>query len=284
MLAPLQAYSQYPDYHISSPGDAVIQILINRPESYNTFTERMWKDLGSIFRQVSHDAEYRVIILSATGTRGFSAGVDLHEASNVDAFRGLTGEDPARRAAWIRRYITDFQAQLSEIERCEKPVICALFSTSYGIAVDIACCCDIRICSEDTVFAIKEIDIAIAADLGTLTRLPKLVGCSSWVKSVCLTGMPFTAAQALDQGFVSEAYPSKDECIKSAQALARVIASKSPVATTGVKAITNQARDQTVAQSLHYTAVWNASALQSEDVSKAISAFKTKSKPEFAKL
>ncbi|KAI9679681.1 MAG: putative secondary metabolism biosynthetic enzyme [Bathelium mastoideum] len=265
MLAPLQAYSQYPDYHISSPGDAVIQILINRPESYNTFTERMWKDLGSIFRQVSHDAEYRVVILSATGTRGFSAGVDLHDASNVDAFRGLTGEDPARSAARIRRYITEFQAQLSEIERCEKPVICALFATSY-------------------VFAIKEIDIAIAADLGTLTRLPKLIGCSSWVKSVCLTGMPFTAAQALDQGFVSEAYPSKDECIKSAQALARVIASKTPLATTGVKAITNQAQDQTVAQSLHYTAVWNASALQSEDVSKAISAFKTKSKPEFAKL
>jgi Delta3,5-Delta2,4-dienoyl-CoA isomerase len=159
-----------------------------------------------------------------------------------------------------------------------------LFGTLLGAGVDVACCCDIRICAEDTLFSVKEVDFAIAADLGTLTRLPKAVSSGSWAKSVCLTGMPFTAAQALDQGFVSDVYPSKDECIRSAQQLARIIASKSPVATIGVKAIMNHATDHTVAQSLHYTAVWNAVALQSEDVSNAVSSFKTRKKPVPAKL
>ncbi|RFU24178.1 hypothetical protein B7463_g12165, partial [Scytalidium lignicola] len=284
MALSLSAYRKYPDFIITSPAEAVIQVLLNRPEKYNTFTDRMWKDFGKIFRQISYDSDYRVVVLSATGTRGFTAGLDLQEASQGDVLSGVTGEDPARRAPRLRGYIEEFQAQLTEVERCEKPVICAMFATSYGIAVDIACCCDVRICSKDAIFAVKEIDVGIAADLGTLTRLPKIVGSFGWAKYVCLTGVAFGASEALDHGFVTNVYPSKDACIEAAMKVAVLIKSKSPVAITGVKTIMNHTRDHTVAQSLHYTAVWNAAALQTEDVSKAIMSFKTRSQPEFAKL
>ncbi|KAI0009073.1 ClpP/crotonase [Xylariaceae sp. FL0662B] len=284
MTPTLSAYNDYPDYLITSPAEAVIQVLINRPENYNTFTGRMWRDFGRIMRQISHDADYRAVILSATGTRGFSAGLDLEEASQGEILNGATQGDPGRRAAKIRRYIHEFQAQLSEVEHCEKPVVCALFATSYGIAVDIACCCDVRICTEDTVFSVKEIDVGIAADLGTLTRLPKIVGSFGWSKYVCMSGSPFKAQEALDHGFVTQVYPSKDSCLEGARAMAVLIASKSPVATTAIKAIMNHGRDHTVDQSLHYTGVWNAASLQTEDVSRAIMSFKSKKKPKFAKL
>lgn len=163
-------------------------------------------------------------------------------------------------------------------------MICALFGTSYGIAVDIACCCSLRLCSQDAVFAVKEIDVGIAADLGTLTRLPKIVGSSGWAQYVCLTGSPFKAEEALGQGFVTEVLPSREEALDRAVRVAGLIAGKSPVASTAVKAIMNHARDHTIAQSLHYTGVWNAAALQTEDVSKAIMTFKSKQVPRFSKL
>lgn len=116
----LALYSQYPNYLISSPATGVIQVLIDRPEKYNTFTDGMWKDFGKIFRQIAEDVNYRVVVLSATGTRGFTAGLDLQEASQGVIFNGSADGDAARKALKVKAYIENFQAQLSEIEQCNK--------------------------------------------------------------------------------------------------------------------------------------------------------------------
>jgi delta(3,5)-delta(2,4)-dienoyl-CoA isomerase len=116
----LHAYREYANYLISSPATGVIQVLIDRPHKYNTFTDRMWKDMGKLFRQISQDADFRAVILSATGALGFTAGLDIQEASQETAFNGNTAEDSARRALKIKTYIENFQAQLSEIEKCCK--------------------------------------------------------------------------------------------------------------------------------------------------------------------
>lgn len=116
----LPAYGHYQHFRITSPAPWVLQVLIDRPDAYNTFTGSMWRDFGRIMRQASVDDECRVVVLSATDCAGFSAGIDLKEASQEDAFRGVTGEDPARRAAKIRRYIEEFQQQISAAETCEK--------------------------------------------------------------------------------------------------------------------------------------------------------------------
>ena len=105
---------------------------------------------------------------------------------------------------------------------------------------------DIRICASNTRFSVKEVDIGLAADIGTLTRLPKVVGNYSWVKDVCLTARVFGADEALRVGFVSSVYPSKSEGMKAALELGKLIASKSPVATMGTKEILNWSRDRPV--------------------------------------
>lgn len=136
-------------------------------------------------------------------------------------------------------------------------VICVLHGISIGIAIDISCCADVRICARNTRFAVKEVDIGIAADLGTLSRLPKLVGSTSWVKDVCLSARDFLADEALAVGFVSQVHETKDAAVEAGLRLANFIATKSPVAVQGTKELLNHARDHSVAESKSYISfIW----------------------------
>ena len=121
----LLQYAHYLDYIVTSPAPHVAQVLINRPTRHNAFTERMWKHLGQLFGQLSHDADVRVIILSAVGA-DFTVGLDMHDASQGDILNGppRQGVDVARRAQKIRRYIDEFQACVGSIEKCEKRMFC----------------------------------------------------------------------------------------------------------------------------------------------------------------
>lgn len=120
---------------------------------------------------------------------------------------------------------------------------------ALGLAIDIACCADVRLCAQDTRFAVKEVDIGLAADIGTLARLPKAVGSQSWVKDVCLTARDFGAAEALAVGFVSRVLESKAAALAAGLKMAASLATKSPVAVQGTKDILNHSRDHTVEDS-----------------------------------
>lgn len=125
-------------------------------------------------------------------------------------------------------------------------IITLLHGYSFGLGIDMSVATDIRLCVSDTRFSVKEVDIGLAADIGTLTRLPKVVGNYSWVKDVCLTARVFGADEALRVGFVSGVYPTKSEGMEAAVEMAKLIASKSPVATMGTKEILNWSRDRPV--------------------------------------
>lgn len=155
---------------------------------------------------------------------------------------------------------------------------------SLGLAIDIACCADIRICASNTRFAVKEVDIGLAADIGTLARLPKIVGSTSWVKEVCLTARDFSAQEALAVGFVSQVHESKEKTVQVAIGIAASLAEKSPVAVQGTKELLNHARDHSTVDTLRYTQLWNSVALQGADFPAAILSVLKKQKPAFAKL
>lgn len=163
-------------------------------------------------------------------------------------------------------------------------VICVLHGYSLGLAIDISTCADIRIASANTKLAVKEVDIGLAADIGTLTRLPKVVGNFSWVKEVCLSARIFGADEALRVGFVSQVVETKQAALDAALKIATLIATKSPVAVHGTKELLNHARDHTVADSLRYTGVWNSAAIQTSDVERAMLSGLQKTKPRFEKL
>jgi delta(3,5)-delta(2,4)-dienoyl-CoA isomerase len=205
-------------------------------------------------------------------------------ASESDNLTRASLPDAARKATALRRHILEFQSCISNIEKCEKPVICVLHGISFGLAIDLSTAADIRISTTSTQFSVKEVDIGLAADIGTLSRLPHSVGSLSWVKDVALSARIFGSEEALRVGLVSSVYESKQRAVEEALKLATLIASKSPVAVQGTKEIINYSKDRTVEEGLRYTAVWNAAMLQTQDMKDAMMSGLKKTTPKFSKL
>ncbi|EEQ31205.1 hypothetical protein McanMca71_006779 [Microsporum canis] len=277
--------SSYSPKHflVTFPAEYVAHVEINRADKLNSFFEAMWLELRDIFSQLSHDPNVRAVILSGAGSRAFTAGLDVKAAS-----KGLLGPKPdadaARHAAVFRRHIASFQDCITAVEKCEKPVIAAMHGINFGLGIDLSVATDIRYCSADTKFCVKEVDIGLAADIGTLSRLPKAVGSYSWVKDVCLTARIFGAKEAKEVGYVSAVFDNKDIMIEKALAAAKLIASKSPVAVQGTKELLNWSIDHSIQDGLRYTGVWNSAALQTGDISAALLSGLEKRTPTFEKL
>lgn len=239
--------------------------------------------MGQLFDQLSHDPSVRAIVLSGAGDKAFTAGLDVKAAS--EGLLSADGDaDPARKATALRRHIGSFQECVTAVERCEKPVVVAMHGFSLGLAIDLSTAADVRVCTRDVKFAVKEVDIGLAADVGTLSRLPKVVGNFGWVKEVAMTARIFGADEALRVGFVNGVYDSKDAAVSAALATAGLMAKKSPVAVQGTKELLNWSRDHSVQDGLRYTAIWNSAALQTNDVSAALMSGLQKRNPTFEKL
>lgn len=212
-------------------------------------------------------------------------GLDVQEASKSGSLGGGGSTDTARKATNLRRHILELQDVVSSVARCEKPVIALVHGYTFGLGIDLSTACDIRMAEANTKFSVKEVDIGLAADVGTLSRLPKVAGgLTSWVKEITLSARVFSAEEALKNNFVSRVVQGKAELIKQGLELAKYISTKSPVAVQGTKNILDAAWGRTVEDNLNYTAVWNAAMLQSSDVSRAMLSGLQKKTPTFEKL
>lgn len=157
---------------------------------------------------------------------------------------------------------------------------------TFLTGIDLATACDIRLCASNTRFCIKEVDIGLAADVGTLSRIPKVVGgLTSWLKEVCMTAREFTAEEAVHNRFVSKSVQGgKEQLIQEGIKLAKLLATKSPVAVQGTKNILDAAWGRTVADNLNYTAIWNSGMVQCSDTERAMLSSLQKRVPTFEKL
>ena len=248
-------------------------LTLNRPEKRNSMNFEFFEDLTQLFRNFDEDPEVRVIIIKAEG-ESFTAGIDLLEMAPL--FQG-SGADFRED---MRKKILQFQESANAIEKCRKPVIAAVHSHCIGGGVDLLCACDIRMAARDAVFSIRETRIAIIADLGTLQRLPDIIG-QGWFRELALTGRDFTADDALKIGFITHLCENRDLLYEEAKAVASEIASCSPLAVQGVKDVILFSRDHGVGPGLEYVAQKNAAVLLSEDLMEAFQAFKEKRPPEF---
>ena len=245
-----QNYSGFEYFNVTFPAEYVAQVEIDRPKKLNAFTESMFHSLQHIFDRLSHDPDVRVIILSGNGDRAFTAGLDVQAASEGGNITNKTITDVARKATRLKRHVQEYQDCVTAIEKCEKPVIVVMHGISFGLGIDMATCCDIRICTKDTRFSVREVEIGLAADVGTLSRLPKSGVSMSFVKDVALTARDFSAQEALQVGFVSGVYDDKKAAVGRAMELGKLIATKSPVAVQATKDVINFSRDHTVADGM----------------------------------
>lgn len=180
----------------------------------------------------------------------------------------------------LRRVILDLQDTLTSLERCRKPVLAAIHGGCIGGGIDLVTCADMRYASSDAYFTIKEIDIGMTADVGTLQRLPKLVG-EGIVRELAYTGRKFDAQEAKEMGLVNRVFESREALYAGVHEIAATIAAKSPLSIRGTKEMITYARDHSVADSLNYIATWNAAMLMSQDLTEAMMSNMAKKAPSF---
>ena len=255
----------------------IATVQLNRAEKANAMNLAMWQDIRKAFEWVDATSEVRVAILAGAG-KLFSAGIDLQMMMGLgtqiqNACDGRTREN-------LRRLILDLQDTLTSLERCRKPVLAAIHGACVGGGIDLITCADMRYCSSDATFTIKEIDIGMTADVGTLQRLPKLIG-EGMARELAYTGRKFGAAQALEMRLVNRVFDSPQALQAGVREIAATIAAKSPLSIRGVKEMITYARDHSVADGLNYIATWNAAMLMSTDLSEAMQANAGKRAAEF---
>ncbi|MBS3962247.1 MAG: crotonase/enoyl-CoA hydratase family protein [Sandarakinorhabdus sp.] len=245
--------------------DGIAHVQLNRPHELNTMNREFWDEIPAVFAGIDADPSVRVVVISSTG-RHFTAGLDLKWAGT-----SLAGADVdiGRSREKFRRHIKYMQEPFNAVDRCRVPVIAAIQGGCIGGGVDFVTACDIRLGSADSFFTIHEVNIAIVADVGTLQRIPHLLP-QGLIRELAYTGRRWPAAEAAQQGFVNRVLPDHAATVAAAFEMAREIASKSPLAITGIKQVLNAGRDMTIDQGLEYVAVWNAAMLQGDDMKRAV--------------
>ncbi len=268
-----------PEYQslLVTQDQAIAHIQINRPEKINAMNAAFWEEIIQVFDWVEQNDSVRVVVLSGSG-KHFSAGIDLsllaQAASDMHS-------DIGRKAEAIRRKVLRLQASFNAVEACRKPVIAAIHGYCIGGAIDLITACDMRYATSDAHFSIKEIDMGMAADVGTLQRLPHLIG-DGMMRELAYTGRAFDGEEARQLGLVNRTYANHEELFGGVMALAGQIAEKSPLAIRGTKEMIRYARDHSVEDGLNYIATWNAAMLQSEDLKVAVAAHMAGKRAEFA--
>ena len=257
--------------------DHIATVRLNRPDKANAMNATMWQEIRQAFRWVDETPEARVAVLQGEG-KIFSAGIDLQMMVGLGS--QIHNDCDGRTREALRRVILDMQDTLTSLERCRKPVLAAIHGACIGGGIDLATCADMRYCSADAYFSIKEIDIGMTADVGTLQRLPKLVG-EGITRELAYTGRKFDAVEAKEMGLVNRVFDSREALYAGVQTIAATIAAKSPLSIRGTKEMITYARDHSVADSLNYIATWNAAMLMSEDLTTAMTASMAKQVPSF---
>ena len=242
-------------------------------------TPEFWTDLPRVVAALGRDQSVRCAVISGEG-RHFSGGMDLAAFAGIAQ---LFKNEPGRAAFAMRELILSLQDAFTAIERARFPVIAAIHGACIGGAIDLITACDIRVATADAYFAVEEIHIGMAADVGTLQRLPKLIA-PSVAAELCYSGRRFDAEEARTMGLVSRVLADRDALMAAANELAQSIAEKSPLAIAGIKRNLAYARDHTIADGLDYIATWNGGMLRSEDLMAAVQAKMAKSRATFADL
>jgi len=254
--------------------DKVAEVFLDRPEKSNAMGPDLWPELRDVFGKIDTDPEVRAVVVGGVG-KNFCAGLDL--AASAQEFGGAMGSGDMSS---VFHHILGLQEALNVIEECKKPVIAAIHRACIGGGLDLVAACDVRLCTEDARFSLREARVAMIADLGSLNRLPAIIG-QGHTRELAFTGKDIDAGRALRINLVNDVYPDREKCLQAARELAAEMATAAPLAVQGAKEVLNYSRDKSIRDGLHYAAARSCLILKSGDIMEAFKAFMEKRRPEF---
>lgn len=258
------------------------QLKLNRFSKGNAFDLQMWDELLHSWAALQGDKRVRCVVLTGAseGPKSvFSTGMDLSVFVNLQGQLSAIECEGRRREA-LRDIIIYLQDCVNQCEQLSVPVIAAVSGHCIGAGIDLICAADLRYATKDASFCVKEIDLAIVADMGTVQRLPKLVGHSR-AAELCYTGRTFSGVEAQAMGLVLQTFDTEAELQAHVQQVAQEIARKSPITIRGLKRGLLYSRDHTVQDSLQQVQLWNSAMLQSHDLLTAATSVMQKKTPVY---
>jgi len=272
--------SNFKTLRINLDGD--VGILALRAPKGNAQNDDMWQELHLALSTLQNMGA-RAIVLRGEG-KHFCTGIDLATLGGGLTSGAGAGHCEGRSRLQFMSSLKVLQDAMTAFEHCPLPIIAAIHGACIGAGIDLITACDIRVATADARFCVKEVDLGLAADMGTLARLPGIVG-DGIARDLALTGREFTGADAFRYNLVSQTFPNVNELFQHALELAKNVAAKSPLALLGTKRMLLHQRGRTVQEGLDAVSVWNAATLPgSEDINEVFKAMNERRKPTFSKL
>lgn len=252
-------------------------ITLNRPDKRNALNLKVWNSLDEAIGQAEQDDEARVIILRGEG-KSFCAGLDLTPENEL--FSVVNGPQGASQKIMFYREVKKVQAIHTRLDRLIKPTIAAIHGHCLGAGLEMVLCCDIRLCSKDTLFSFPEARLGFITDVGGLQRLPKVVG-PGHAREIAFRAMRFDSARADKIGLVNDVCEDKETLDAKALEMAEEIGGNPPLAVQGAKEVFLFNEDSSLEEALDYNAARSSMIVPSEDLMEAITAYMQKRQGTF---
>ncbi len=253
-------------------------IYLNRLEKKNAMNPPAFYELPQIIKEMDQDNDIRVIIIASNGDI-FSAGIDLIEMSTeIEEIR--EPDQKGKTKSSLIKKISRLQDMVNSLQSTDKPIIGAINGLCIGAGLELVSGCDIRLCSNDAKFSLRESAVGFVADIGVLQRLPPIIGEGN-TRELAFTAKFIDATTALRMHLVNAIFPDKDTLLRGARDMALEIASNSPLAVRSTKRVLNFINEERIRRGLEYVALCSANIIPSDDLFEAISAFLEKRKPDF---
>ncbi len=252
-------------------------VTLNRAEKRNALNLAVWNALDEAVGSAESDAEARVVILRGNG-KSFCAGLDLSPDNEI--ISTITGATGARQKSEFFKLVKRAQEIYTRLEYLTRPTIAAIHGHCLGAGLELVLCCDIRLCSKDTAFALPEATLAMITDVGGLQRLPRVVG-PGHAREIAYRGHRFDAEKALRINLVNDVYDDKETLDRKALEMAEEISGNPPLAVQGTKEVFLFQEQMGLNESLDYNAARSAMIVPSEDLGEAVSAYLQRRKGEF---
>ncbi|MBA02816.1 MAG: enoyl-CoA hydratase [Gammaproteobacteria bacterium] len=255
------------------------RITLSKPDEFNRMPPAFWSEFPDAIEEMDESGAIRALVISAEG-KHFTSGMDT---SVFTSGRSGPEYEAGRRGERSRRHIARLQDSFSVIERVRMPVIAAIQGACIGGGVDMISACDMRYCTSDAFFCIQEINIGMAADVGTLQRLPNLIP-TGLMRELAYTGRRLFAEEAKSIGLVNEVYDTHSHMLEAVMSIAEEIAKKSPLAVASTKHLLGYGEEHSVSDTLDYQTLWMGSISQGGEMAKYFNAKQQGNEPEFDDL
>lgn len=258
--------------------DGVAEVTLVGPGKGNAMGPDFWREMPEVFGELDANDDVRAVVLTGSGAN-FSYGLDL-PAMAGELGPALADDAKAKPRTDFHNMVLRMQRAVTAVAECRKPVIAAVSGWCIGGGVDLITAADVRYASDDAKFSVREVRVGMVADMGSLARLPAIIG-DGHVRELALTGKDIDAARAERIGLVNDVFPTADDTLAAARATAAEIAENPPLVVQGIKSVLDHTRTSAVQDSLRFVAAWNAAFLPSNDLTEAITAVFEKRKPKF---